>query len=175
MTKRTETAKPIIDPLAYVHSTAIIEGDVRIGANCQVGAGVYIDGRQRPVRIAANTIIGSLCVIEGSATEDVEIGEWVTVQPGAVIQGARIGDWAALGANCVMRDASSVGIWASLSDGAVLCSRQNVPDCHLGCGAPAQVVGEHGNEHTRLRWQTQKQRSLARHHQRESVDCALKR
>ena len=162
MTTRPKISNSQIDPCADVHPSAVIEGDVRIGASCRIGAGTYIDGRLRPVRIGANTTVGAQCVIEATVSEEVEIGEWVTVQPGVVVQGARIADWADVGARCVLADGSCIGGWASVADGSVLPPRQTVPDRYRGAGNPLRMIGEHANEENQAVLRERKRQLVAR-------------
>lgn len=143
MTSRLKISKAQIDSTAFVHATAVIEGDVRIGVNCRVGAGAYLDGRLRPVRIGANTIIGAQCVIEATNLNEAVIGEWVTIEPGTIVQGARVSGWADVGARCVLAEGSHVDCWGSVSDGGVLPPGTTVPERYRGAGNPLRMVGEH--------------------------------
>ncbi len=160
MVNRSVVRKPKIDPLAVVHTTAVILGDVHIGANCRISPGVCIDGTANAVDIGANTTIGSNCVIESTVDEQVSIGQWVTIQPGAVVLGATVGNWSTLGANSVVGEGANVGTWAFLAEGAVLRPSRSVPDSTLSSGILERVVGEHATDKTKSLWRKRKQQSL---------------
>jgi UDP-N-acetylglucosamine acyltransferase len=49
-----------IDPTVFIHPTAILEGDITIGANTEIGAGCYLKG---PLVIGSNNKIGMYVMI----------------------------------------------------------------------------------------------------------------
>ncbi|MCB9851196.1 MAG: hypothetical protein H6817_10895 [Phycisphaerales bacterium] len=161
MTSTSKAGEAQIDPTADVHPSAVIEGDVRVGVNCRIGAGAYLDGRLRPVRIGANTIIGAQCVIEATTSAEVNIGEWVTIQPGAIVQGARVSGWADVGARCVLAEGSHVECWGSVADGSVLPAGKIVPERYRGSGNPIRMVGEHATAQVQAAARERKRASVA--------------
>jgi len=74
---------PQIDPTAQIAPSAIIEGDVCIGANVAIDACSVI---KHGVQIGANSRVGANCTLS-----HCEIGEGCVVQDGAVIGGAGFG------------------------------------------------------------------------------------
>ena len=128
-----------IDPTAEVHQTAILEGDVTIGAFTTVGAGTVITGR---VTIGHHCIIACNVVIRGRNT----IGNWVHIYDLVNIEGGRPGrylggvvdeepDQSIIGDRCWINHGATMH-GSQLADDAVLdinaCLDYN---CHLGKGA----------------------------------------
>ena len=58
-----ESKRPKIDPSAYISDSAIVIGDVTIGARCYVGPGAVIRGDERPIYIGDESAVEDLCVI----------------------------------------------------------------------------------------------------------------
>ncbi len=76
-----------ISASAYVHPSAVLEGDVVIGEECFVGAGALLLGA---VAVGDGCYLGERCVLTG----DIEVGGHTLVQIGTVIRGwHRIGSY----------------------------------------------------------------------------------
>ena len=72
---------------------------------------------------------------------DVEIGDFVTVGPGANVAGlCRIGSGAYLGIGCVIRDRVTIGEGAVVGAGAVVT--EDVPERVQVTGVPARIAKE---------------------------------
>lgn len=105
-----------IDPNAYVHPSAILEGNVTIGEYTRVGAGTVISG---------NATIGHHCVIEcntvirGTNT----IGNWVHIYDLVNIEGGRPGDLKG-GVTSKERDKSIIGNGCWINHGATMHGSQ---------------------------------------------------
>ncbi len=158
-----------IDPNAYVHPSAIIEGNVTIGEYTRVGAGTVISG---------NATIGHHCVIEcnvvirgtntignwvhiydlvnieggrpgdfkGSVTSEVPdksiIGNECWINHGATMHGARMGDRSVLDLNACLDYNCRLGKGALVTNGSAVHYDTVVPDNCMVEGVPAKVVKE---------------------------------
>lgn len=82
-----ESKRPKIDPSAYISDSAIVIGDVTIGARCYVGPGAVIRGDERPIYIGDESAVEDLCVIHvggpDAKTDGCHIGKRVTIGHGA--------------------------------------------------------------------------------------------
>jgi bifunctional UDP-N-acetylglucosamine pyrophosphorylase / glucosamine-1-phosphate N-acetyltransferase len=85
----------------FYPSTCVIDADVEIAADTVIEPFVQILGKSR---IAANCRIRSYTVIR-----DSEIGEGVSIRPGCILEGARIGPSAVLGPYSHLRPGSDIG------------------------------------------------------------------
>ncbi len=156
-----------IHPSAEVAADAVIGEDtkvwhlvqirpgVKIGSECILGRGVYVD---------AHAVIGNRVKIQNyvSVYEGVTIEDGVFVGPNAVftndkvpravtpdgalksptdwkISHTRVGMGAALGANCTIVCGVTIGQWAMVGAGSVVT--KDVPDYALVVGNPAHVIG----------------------------------
>ena len=158
-----------IDPNAYVHPSAILEGNVTIGEFTRVGAGTVISG---------NATIGHHCVIEcntvirGTNT----IGNWVHIYDlvnieggrpgglvggninkerdksiigngcwinhGATMHGSQMEDGAVLDLNACLDYNARLGKGALVTNGSAVHYDTVVPDNCMVEGVPAKVVKE---------------------------------
>ncbi|HUU53463.1 MAG TPA: hypothetical protein VMY87_00965 [Armatimonadota bacterium] len=72
---------------AYVHPSALLEGDITIGEECFVGAGALLSGT---VVVGNGCYLGERCVLTG----DIRVGDHTLVQIATVIRGwHRIGSY----------------------------------------------------------------------------------
>jgi len=132
-----------------------VREDVRIGQNCILGKGVYVDAG---VNIGDNVKIQNyVSVFHGVTLEDgVFVGPHVCftndLRPRAinkdgslksaddwVLSETRICQGAALGANTTIRCGVTIGRWAMVGSGSVVT--RDVPDYGLVYGNPAHLHG----------------------------------
>lgn len=85
-------ARPRVDPGAVIAPTAVVSGDVTIGAGTQVLHGAVITAEGGPIVIGASVIVMENAVIRSSAADPVAIGDHCVVGPQSSISGAVIGD-----------------------------------------------------------------------------------
>ena len=105
-----------IDPRAEIHPTAILEGNVTIGAFTTVGAGTVITGK---VTIGHHCNICCNVVIRGTNT----IGNWVHIYDLVNIEGGRPGNHAG-SSTAVDPDRSIIGDWCWINHGATMHGSQ---------------------------------------------------
>ena len=85
-------ASPRIHPDAVIAPTAVISGDVAIGADCQVLHGAVITAEGGAITLGENVIVMENALIRATSTNPVHIGDHVLVGPMASVSGATIGD-----------------------------------------------------------------------------------
>ena len=82
--------RPMIDPSVVVAPTAVISGDVRVGAGTVVLAGAIITSQGAPVRLGQHCIVMEHAVIRGAGKYPCRLGNHVLVGPHAHIAGATV-------------------------------------------------------------------------------------
>ncbi len=147
-----EGKTPVIGPGAYVHPSADVFGDVRIGDGCWIGPGARIRGDYGRIVIGRCTSIEDNCVIHARPGEQTTIGDWVTVGHAAVVHNATIQDWAILGMGCIVSDWADVGRWAVVGEGAVVRQNQKIPAERIAVGVPAQVIEKRVGDEYQAQW-----------------------
>jgi len=137
--------QPTIAVSAVVASTAVISGNVTIGAGVQVLHGAVISAEDGSVSIGANCVIMENALVRGRASHDVRIGDSVMVGPHAHINGAVIGDEAfiATGASvfpgATIADRAEVRINAVVQVNTAVAADVVVPIGWVAVGDPAQL------------------------------------
>jgi carbonic anhydrase/acetyltransferase-like protein (isoleucine patch superfamily) len=144
------TKKPKIHSSAYVAPSAILSGEVTVGAGCAILHGAVITAEGAPVAIGDETVVMENAVIKasgGSATQHpVSIGKDCIVGPHAYVVGATIEDgcFVASGSRVFngarMGKGSGVALNGIVHVGAVLKPGASVPMLHIAYGNPATIV-----------------------------------
>ncbi len=149
----------VVHPTASVHPTALLEGDVAIGAYTTVGAGSILTGR---------VSVGHHVNIEGgrprapigtsTAREDEEaiIGAYCWENHGAIMHGTRLADEAAVGGNTFCDYGTRLGRGAILGNGSATNVDQVIPDNALAQGVPESAGKWAEEKETRSRRQYRK-------------------
>ncbi len=137
--------RPSIHPAAYVAPTAVLSGDVRIGADSRVLFGAVVTDDGGPVDIGERCVIMEQAILRGTRHHPVTVGNDVLIGPHAYVSGARIDDavFIATGATAFngahMGTASSVAVGGTVHIGCRLDPGTRVPIGWIAVGDPAQL------------------------------------
>lgn len=132
---------PKVDPLAWVHSQAVLIGDVTIGARSTVWPGCVLRGDQGAIGIGAETSIQDGTVAHatgGSSTTTV--GDGCVVGHRVVLHGCFVEDECLIGMGAVLLDNCRIGRFSIVGSGAVVPVGRSYPERSLLLGMPARVV-----------------------------------
>ena len=139
-------ARPRIHPDAVVAPTAVISGDVNIGADCQVLHGAVITAEGGPITLGDSVIVMENALIRASATGAVHIGAHTLIGTLASIAGATVGEevFFASGARifngALVGDRCEVRVNAIVHRRAVLPAGTVVPIGWVAVGDPVQLL-----------------------------------
>ena len=145
-------ASPRIHPDAVVAPTAVISGDVEIGAGTQVLHGAVITSEGGPITIGEHVVVMENAVIRASATNPVHIGDHTLIGPMVSVSGATVGSEVFLATGvrvfngAVIGDRSEVRINAVVHLRTHLPERSVVPIAWVAVGDPAIVVSPDQND-----------------------------
>jgi carbonic anhydrase/acetyltransferase-like protein (isoleucine patch superfamily) len=137
---------PHVAESAVIAPSAVVSGDVHIGANTVVLAGAVVTAQGAPVRIGASCVIMENAVIRGAGKHTTTLGDYVLVGPHTHISGATIGHrvFIATGAavfnGAVLGEGSVVTINAVVHIGTKCPAGTLVPIGHIAFGDPARIV-----------------------------------
>jgi carbonic anhydrase/acetyltransferase-like protein (isoleucine patch superfamily) len=132
--------QPIIAKDAYVSETAVLVGDVRIGAGCYIGHGAILRGDYGRIEIGSGTAVEEGAVLHAPPDELCEIGERVTIGHGAIIHSRRIGDKSVIGMGAVLSIIAEIGENTIVAEGSTVKMGQKIPGGKVVRGNPAQVI-----------------------------------
>ena len=131
---------PVIDPTAYVHPTAVLIGDVIVGARCYVGPLASLRGDFGRIVMHEGANLQDTCVVHGFPHTDTTIEADGHVGHGAVLHGCTVGRGALIGMNAVVMDEARIGEASFVAACAFVKAGQQIPPGHLAAGVPAKVV-----------------------------------
>jgi carbonic anhydrase/acetyltransferase-like protein (isoleucine patch superfamily) len=131
---------PRVHPTAFVAPTAVLIGNVDVGAESSVWFGAVLRGDHpdHGIRIGARTSIQDNCVLHVSARGPTIVGDSVTVGHGAVFESCEIRDRALIGMNAVILHEAVIGEASLVAASSVVPERMQVPPSALVAGAPAR-------------------------------------
>lgn len=141
--------RPVLDASVVVAPTAVIAGDVQIGAGTVVLAGAVICAQGAPVHIGQHCIIVEHAVLRGAGPYPCTLGNHVLVGPhthlsGATVHGRTfIATGAAIFNGAVLEEGGVVAINAVVPIGTRCLAGTGVPMGHIAFGDPATVYAPH--------------------------------
>lgn len=131
--------QPRIDPSAFVAPTAVLIGDVEVGAESSIWFGAVLRGDNGPIHVGARTSIQDNAVVHVSEAGGTFIGDDVTVGHCAVMEDCRIEAHALIGSNATLLNGCTIGEGALIAAGSVVGQDATIPARVVAAGAPATV------------------------------------
>lgn len=128
---------PRVHPSAFVAPTAVLIGDVEVGAESSIWFGAVLRGDNGPIRVGARTSIQDNAVIH--VTVRTQIDDDVTIGHAAVMEDCHIKRHALIGSNAVLLNGSIIGEGSLVAAGSVVGERVEIPDHVLAAGVPAKI------------------------------------
>jgi phenylacetic acid degradation protein len=133
---------PVVHPSAFVHESAVLIGDVIVGARAYVGPCACLRGDFGRIVVEEGANIQDTCVLHGFPGKDTVVGTGATIGHGAVLHGCVIGRGALVGMNAVVNDNAEVGEDAMVAALAFVKAEGRIPARSLAAGIPARVLRE---------------------------------
>ena len=162
-----EGITPVVHPQAFVHETAVLIGDVLIGAGCYVGPHASLRGDFGRIVVEQGANVQDTCVMHSFPGKDCIVERDGHIGHGAVLHGCRIGRNAMVGMNAVVMDDVVIGESSIVGAMAFVSAKFECPSRCLVVGVPAKVKRQLGDEEVEwksrgtLEYQELAQRCLA--------------
>jgi phenylacetic acid degradation protein len=131
---------PVVDPTAFVHPSAVLIGDVIVGARCYVGPVASLRGDFGRIEVRAGANIQDSCVMHGFPGTDTVVEEDGHIGHAAVLHGCIVRRNALVGMNAVINDNAEIGESAIVAAMAFVKAGMVVPPRTLVAGVPARIV-----------------------------------
>lgn len=142
---------PQVDPLAFVHPSAVLIGQVKIAAGASVWPNTTLRGDDGPILIGEHTSIqdGSTihCTHGWSSTK---VGARVTVGHNAILHGCIIEDDCLIGMGAIVMDNAVIRSGSIVGAGAVVPPNKEVLPGTLVMGNPARRVRDCGAKEQKM-------------------------
>ena len=107
---------PVVHPDAYVHPSAVLIGDVHVGAGVYIGPSASLRGDFGRMVVEAGANIQDCCILHGFPESDTVIEQDGHIGHGAIIHSARICRNAMVGMNAVVRASAPTSALQLLPD-----------------------------------------------------------
>ena len=133
---------PVVDPRAFVHPSAVLIGDVIVGADCYIGPCACLRGDFGRIDVRAGANLQDTCVMHGFPGTDTVVEEDGHIGHGAVLHGCIVRRNALVGMNAVVNDNAIIGESAIVAAMAFVKAGFEVPPRTLAAGMPARIVRE---------------------------------
>ena len=133
---------PVVHSSAFVHPTAVLIGDVIVGAGCYVGPNASLRGDFGRVVLEVGSNLQDTCVMHSFPCMDTIVEANGHIGHGAILHGCRVGRNAMVGMNAVIMDEAEIGEMSIVAAMAFVKSAQKIPPRSLVVGVPAKVIRE---------------------------------
>ena len=135
-----------IDSTAYVHPTAVVLGDVTLGARVSVWPTAVLRGDSDTIVIGADSNVQDGAVIHVDEGVPTRVGNRVAIGHRAIVHGATIDDDVLIAMGAVLLNGVHVGSGSIIGAGAVLPEGKRIPENLLVIGVPGRIVRQTTNE-----------------------------
>jgi len=134
-----EGITPVVHPGAFIHETAVLIGDVLIGADCYIGPHASLRGDFGRIVVDKGANVQDSCVMHSFPGKDCIVESNGHIGHGAVLHGCRIGSNAMIGMNTVVMDDATIGESSIVGASAFVAASFECPPRSLVVGVPAAV------------------------------------
>ena len=131
--------RPIVHPDAYIAPTAVLIGDVEIGAGASVWFGAVLRADEALIKVGDGANVQDNAVIHCARNLPTVIEQNASVGHSAQLEGCVVEEDAVVGMGATMLQRSRLGKGSLLAAGAVLGEGMEVPPGHMAAGVPATV------------------------------------
>ena len=138
---------PTYDDTTYIAESAVVLGDVTLGAHASVWHHCTLRGDVHWIRVGPETNVQDHTVVHVThGTAPTDIGARVTIGHGAIIHGCTIEDEVLVGMGATVLDHAQVGRHSIVGAQALVTKGTEIPPRSLVLGQPAEVVRELSDE-----------------------------
>ncbi len=133
--------RPRVAPDAYLAPTAVLVGDVSVGAEASVWFGAVLRGDEAHygIRVGPRSSIQDNCVVHVGDWQPTVIGADVTVGHGAKMESCTVEDGCVIGMNAVILQRALIGAGSLVAANSVVLEGTIVPPGSVVAGIPGKV------------------------------------
>jgi carbonic anhydrase/acetyltransferase-like protein (isoleucine patch superfamily) len=149
--------KPKLGKGVYLARTAVVLGDVTLGAHSSIWYGAALRGDINRIVVGHHSNVQDNAVLHLADDFQCLIGNWVTIGHSAIVHACKVGDEVLVGMGAVILDGAVIGKQTIIGAKALVTQGTKVPPGSLVLGAPAKVVRKlTKKERAGLKWWAQK-------------------
>ena len=135
-----------IDPSAFIHSSAVVLGDVTLGKRVSVWPTAVLRGDSDVIVIGDDSNVQDGSIIHADEGVPTQVGNRVGIGHRAIVHGATIEDDVLIAMGAVLLNGVHVGTGSIIGAGAVLPEGKRIPPNSLVIGVPGRIVRQTTNE-----------------------------
>ena len=145
MTIRHRGVAPSVHPDAYVAPSAVLSGQVSVGAGSCIMHGAVLAAEGGPVQVGAGCVIMENAVLRGTVPHPLLIGDRVLAGPHTQLTGATLADEVFIAAGAMVGNGAHLGRAASVAPGAIVhlgaivAPHARIPAGWVAVGDPARA------------------------------------
>jgi carbonic anhydrase/acetyltransferase-like protein (isoleucine patch superfamily) len=132
--------QPKLGKGVYIAQTAVVLGDVRLGAHASVWYHAVLRGDINRIVVGHHTNIQDNAVLHLADDYACIVGNYVTVGHSAIVHACTVGDEVLIGMGAVILDGAVVGKQSLIGANALVTQGMKIPPGSLVLGAPAKVA-----------------------------------
>jgi len=134
---------PKIGPNCFLAETAVIIGDVEIGADCTIWYGAVLRGDVNPIKIGNRVNVQDGAVLHATHKDSVvEVGDDVSIGHNAIVHGAKVGNSVLVGMGAILLDHAVVSDNTIIGAGALVSANSRLePGVYVGVPAKKNKEG----------------------------------
>lgn len=133
-------AKPVVPASAYIHKSAVVQGDVRLGEHASVWPNVVLRADINFIEIGEGSNVQDGAVVHLADAHPVMIGKYVTIGHLAMVHACTIEDECLIGMGAIILDGAVIGRNSIIGAGTLITEGMVVPPGSLVVGAPGKVI-----------------------------------
>jgi len=137
---------PVVHPTAFVHPTAVLTGDVIVGAGSYIGPCASLRGDIGRIVVGEGANVQDNCLMHTFPGAECVVEDWGHVGHGVVMHGVRVGRNALVGMNSVLMDGCVIGESAFIAAMSFVPAGFEVPARTLAAGIPVKLRRELTND-----------------------------
>ncbi|MCB9946663.1 MAG: phenylacetic acid degradation protein PaaY [Rhodospirillaceae bacterium] len=132
--------RPVVDPTAFVHPTAVLIGDVIVGPGSYIAPHASLRGDFGRLIVGPGANVQDSCTMHGFPGTDTVIEQDGHIGHGAVLHGCIVRTNAMVGMNAVVMDGAIVGESAFVAALTFVKAKFEIPPRTLVAGVPGRIV-----------------------------------
>ncbi|CAM8646790.1 PaaY Carbonic anhydrases/acetyltransferases, isoleucine patch superfamily [Paracoccaceae bacterium] len=134
--------RPQIDPSAWVAPTAVLIGNVIVGAGANIWFGAVLRGDNEPIVVGAGSNVQENAVLHTDMGFPLTIGADCTIGHKAMLHGCTIEAGSLIGMGATLLNGAKIGAGSLVGACALVTEGKEIAPASLVMGAPAKVVRE---------------------------------
>lgn len=159
---------PQIKKTSFIDPTAVIIGDVTIGAQCGIFPYAVIRGDENSIVIGDGSNIQDCCVLHTDSEHQVKIGKNVSIGHAAVIHGATIFDECLIGIHATVLNGATIHSGSIIGACALVTENMVVPENSLVLGIPGKIIKQDAKFLDGIRKNAEVYQKLSQNHKKRA-------